>query len=136
MQQAIVDCERCDLRSCEAMIEVETGKSTAISLVVDLKKGDHVLLAIDDRHGQTGFHAESLAHFREHHRVLSRIIRQIVSPMLNEPTSPAHSGCAMVHERYNLRSLRKVAARHPLRGSQTCTTTLGFIQFKKLFDQP
>ena len=135
MQQEIVDCERCDLRSCEAVIEVETGKLTAISLVVDLEKSDHVLLAIDDRHSQTGFHPESVAHLRKNHRVLFRIIGQIVSPMLNEPASSAHSGCAMVRQRYHLRPLKEVATRHPLRGPQTCTTTLGFVQVKKLFDQ-
>src|SRR5579872_2806098 len=111
------------------MIEIGMGKSGAASLVVDGEKGDHVLFAIDDRDGNAGSYAQSLTHFRQDHRVMRRVVRQIVDPMLDEPTCPAHARCAMIRQRYS-RSLKKVAARHPLRCAQTGTTALSPGQLK------
>src|SRR5579872_4362357 len=117
------------------MIEIGRSKSDGASLVVDLEKCDHVLFVIDDREGNAGFYAQSFTHFRQEHRVMCRVVRQIVDPMLNEPTCPAHARCAMIRQRYNSRSLKKVAARHPLRCAQAGTTTLSPGQLKQLLDQ-
>src|SRR5579864_5068559 len=117
------------------MIEIGMGKSGAACLVVDLKKGDHVLFAIDDRDSNAGSYAQSLTHFRQDHRVMRRVVRQIVDPMLNEPTCPAHARYEMIRQRYNLRSLKKVAAPHPLRCAQTGTTARSPSQLKQLLHQ-
>src|ERR1700720_2386234 len=81
VQQAIVDGERCDLRSRKTMIEIGMRKSGGASLVVDLEKGDHVLLAIDDWDGHAGSYAQSFTHFWCNHRVVRRVIRRIGTSM-------------------------------------------------------
>ena len=66
---------------------------------------------------------------------MRRVIRQIVSPMPDEPTCPPDAWRTMAGQRYKSRSLKKVVARCPLRSAQPGTPTLSPSQIEQLFDQ-
>ena len=66
------------------------------------------------------------------------VIREIVSSMFNEPSWPAHAGCAMVRkiQRYNPVPSKEVIARHSLRSAETGTAALSPEPLQQFFDQP